>query len=141
MTYVYLLSPDLLLVNIWNKGTVLVDTKTGLVRQQLALGRAGQLSAVTPSTGNTVWVANKQGNRWLIDRRTGQLSPAGQLAQTSYSFTALLETTDGTLWSGTFGNGLIEWSRQRDQVQYHYGNRESGGLYDNHVTCLFEDRR
>ncbi len=141
VTYVYLLSPDLLLVNIWNKGTVLVDPKTGQVRQQLALGRAGQLSALTPSTGNTVWVASKQGGRCLIDRRTGQLSPAGQPAQTSYSFTSLLETADGTLWSGTYGNGLIEWSRQQDQVSYHYGNREPGGLYDNHVTCLFEDRR
>ena len=141
ITYVYLLSPELLLVNIWNKGTVLVDPKTGQVRQQLALGRAGQLSAVTPSTGNNVWVASKQGDRWLIDRHTGQLSPAGQLAQTAYSFTSLLETADGTLWSGTYGNGLIEWPRQRGHVRYHPGNREAGGLYDNHVTCLFEDRR
>ena len=30
---------------------------------------------------------------------------------------------------------------KRGPTRNHYGDRQPGGLYDNHVTCLFEDRR
>ena len=141
ITYLYLLSENTLLVTIWNKGTFLIDPRTGQVQKHLQLLGPGLLHTITPAQGGKAWGANKQGERWLIDRQTGQLTPAGQLVEASISLTSLLETTDGTLWGGTFGNGLTEWPPQNGAVRHHDGNRRAGSLYDNHVTCLFEDRR
>ncbi|GAB2555291.1 hybrid sensor histidine kinase/response regulator transcription factor [Spirosoma areae] len=141
VTYVYRLSKNALLVTIWNKGTFLIDPRTGQVRKHLKLLGSGLVHTITPTRGGKAWVATKQGDRWLIDRQTGQLTPVGQLVEASISLTSLLETTDGALWGGTFGNGLTEWPPQNGRVRHHYGNRKPGGLYDNHVTCLFEDRR
>lgn len=139
--YVYLLSKNALLVTIWNKGTVVIDPRSGQVREHLKLLGPGQVHTITPSKGGNAWIATKQGERWLIDRRTGKLTPAGKLVDASVSLTSLLETANGTLWGGTFGNGLTEWPPGNGAVQHHDGNRQAGSLYDNHVTCLFEDRR
>ena len=142
VTYIYSLSGKALLVNIWNKGLVIVDPKTGLVRWHLDVLASGQVHAIASTTGGKVLISAKWGDQWLIDRQTEQLTPVGRHTRSSsFSYTDLLETADGTLWNGTFGDGLIERNPRTGLVRYHHATQQPGRLYDNHVTCLFEDRR
>lgn len=145
VTYLCLLSEKVLLVTLWNIGTVLVNPQTGQVQQRLnALGWE-PVYPVLPMTGPTVRVVTRRGDSWLIDRQTGQTSPAERLPAVPTSLRLLFETTDGSLWGGTY-NGLIEWPTSGGPTnnvrpRYHYSNRKPGYLHDNNITCLFEDRR
>ena len=143
VTYTYLLSAKALLVNVWNKGAVIIDPQTGLVRQRLDAIGMGRINVVIPAaTGQLAWIATQAGELWLIHRLTGQLTPVERPVKlASVSYTDLLETADGMLWSGIFGDGLTAWNRKTGAYRHFKAIQQPGSLYDNHVTCLFEDRR
>ncbi len=141
ITYLNLLSEKALLVNTWKKGTVIVDPATGKVRRRLTFFGSAQVHCVVPATGTKAWISTKRGERWLIDRQTTPLMFKKSLGRTPFSLTSLLQTSDGTLWSGTFADGLVEQPPGSQRLRRHTVDRKSGGLNDNHITCLFEDKR
>ena len=166
VTHLYLLSEKVLLVTLWNVGTVLVIPQTGQVQQRIASLGWEPVYPVMPMTGRSIRVITRRGDSWLIDRQTGQVSPAERLSEVSSSLRLLCQTTDGTLWGGTYGNGLIEWPGQKSAAKpvphrrtgrsngptepvrrsdgptrFYYSERKPGFLYDDNITCLFEDRQ
>ena len=139
VTYLFLLSKGTLLATVWNKGTMLIDTRTGQVKRHLELLGSGQVNVAVHEENGKSLAATNQGHRWLIDNQTGQLTPYGQLTQEAFAYTALLETRDGTIWRGTFGNGLLAWTSQGKSFRHYQGTGQTDSLRDNHVTYLFED--
>ena len=146
VTHLCLLSENILLVTLWHKGTVVINPKTGQVLQRIDPVGGESVYPIMPVTGRHVQIVTRRGDSWLIDRQTGYVSPAERLPEASASLRLLFKTADGTLWGGTYGNGLIEWPVQtsrtrRGPTRYYYSKRKPGHLYDDNITCLFEDRR
>lgn len=140
ITQLNLLSPDALLVTVWNEGTVLINPKTGLVRRRLqALGRRA-IRVMASDTGRFVRIFTEAGTAWRLHRTNGVLSPDRALSEITDMPTSAVETVDGTLWIGTTSNGLVEIPPQTGAISYHQPNRKPGGLYSEHITELFEDR-
>jgi len=139
VTHVALLSDRWLLVAIWKKGAVLVDTRTGQVLRELAPFRSVRVIAIHSADPGPVAIVTEQGERWLIDRQTGTLRLSNRLNQPALAITTMLKTADSTLWIGTFGSGLLE--QLPGGQRHHRANQQPGGLFDNHITYLFEDRR
>ncbi len=143
VTYLSYLSDKALLVSIWNKGTDVLNPETARVIRHLPNMQLVQLAPVVGDSTNA-WVIGRQSVIGQIDLNTWQYTAVRGLPEPGY--TALLETTDHTVWIGTFADGLLEWQRptgQRPtkQVYRHPCTRRPGALHDGHVTCLFEDRR
>ncbi len=141
VTYLHLLSEEALLVNTWKKGTVVVDPATGRVRRHFTIFGSAQVHRVIPATGTKSWLSTKRGELWLIDRQTNQITSDESRGRVPFSLTTILQTSDGTLWSGTFADGLVEQPTGGQPTRHHIVDRKSDGLNDNHINCLFEDRR
>lgn len=140
ITQLNLLSPDALLATVWNEGTVLINPKTGIVRQRLqALGR-GVICVMASDSGRFVRIFTETGAAWRLNCTNGVLSPDRALPEITGSLTSAVETADGTLWIGTMRNGLVEIPPQTGAISYHQPNRKPGGPYSEHITRLFEDR-
>lgn len=140
ITQLHPLSEDVLLVTLWNKGTVLVDPKTGrLIRRLDPLGRSA-IIVIAGDTGRSVRVYTEGGGSWTIDRFSGRIEPGSVLPRDLSLLTVALETADGTLWIGTPADGLMEISEGGKKTRYHQPLRTPGALYSEHITALFEDR-
>ncbi|WP_373515212.1 two-component regulator propeller domain-containing protein [Persicitalea sp.] len=134
------LSETALLVTVWNEGTVLMNPTTGWVEKRLeALGKTG-IIVMASDTGRNVRLFTDRGGAWRIDRFNGRLSPGTALPEYLGPLTVAVETTDGTLWVGTSGNGLVEIAGGGKKISYHKPVRKPGGLYSEHITALYEDR-
>lgn len=141
VTHLHLLSEKVLLVTLWNQGTVWFDPRAGQVRQSLPLLGRGPVCPVGPRLGHRVRLVTRTGESGWMEGQTGRLRPAERLNDVPQSLRTLIQTRDGTRWGGTYGNGLIEWPGGGGPPRYHAGERKPGRLYDDNITCLFEDRR
>ncbi|QIP17320.1 response regulator [Spirosoma aureum] len=140
VTFINSLSNRVLLVSIWNKGTDVVDTETGRVLRHLTQLNSEQIHTVLPTDSHKAWVATNRGTLWELDTKTWQIEPVKGFTRTNNSFRTILEGSDGTLWIGTLGRGLIEWRRRTGLIRRHRFSLPDG-LDDSHVTCLLEDRQ
>ncbi|WP_439585740.1 hybrid sensor histidine kinase/response regulator transcription factor [Dyadobacter bucti] len=140
ITQLYFLSLDALLVNIWNKGTVLINPKTGQVRKRLPTLELGSFSVVNSGTTGDVRIFTEYGVAWLLDRTSGDIRPGHALPILINRLTSVAETADGTLWVGTPDKGLVEIPPGTGSLKHHQPDRKPGALYSEHITGLFEDR-
>ncbi len=133
------LSETALLATIWNKGTVLLNPKTGVVYRIPALD--GQtIHFVLSEGGHWVRVVAKDGRAWRMNRHTGEVHSSPGLPQVMTKSKTLLQTADGLIWGGTFGDGLLAFDPRTATIRQYQSEARPGSLYDSHVICLFEDR-
>lgn len=80
----------------------------------------------------TIWIGTDRGLVQVSPRRLFALTPADGL---SADFTSpVLQTADGTLWVGTWGGGVDEFSHGRWQRRYTTAN----GLPNSQIRALFQ---
>jgi ligand-binding sensor domain-containing protein len=66
-----------------------------------------------------------------------RIKPPGKLL-TVYS---LARTPDGSVWIGTYENGVYRYNPQDDSIlEYHHDESDPGSLSDNLVYFIYEDR-
>lgn len=130
-----------MLVNIWNNGTDIVDSRTGKVLKHLTQFKADRLLSIVPIDSNNVYIATNKGALWQMDLHTWQTRRVEAFPPTKLSFTAMTAGPDSTIWIGSYDEGLIEWDQRTGRVHFFHNTLQTGGLYDAHITCLFLDRK
>jgi ligand-binding sensor domain-containing protein/signal transduction histidine kinase len=127
-------------------GLDLFDRDHGRVTGHVPLSEARDFSFYEDRAG-IFWLLYASGNGLaVLDRKTLQLthysfgrgnSPTHPLTGVS----SMLEDREGTLWIGTFSDGLLEYDRLHHQF-IRYRNDPSNGqsLSEDRITTLFEDR-
>ncbi|MEO6288222.1 MAG: two-component regulator propeller domain-containing protein [Dyadobacter sp.] len=140
VTQLFFLSPNVLLVSIWNQGTVLMDPTTGQVRKRLQALGLGNFCVVSSDTLRDVRIFTEPGVVWLLDKTTGDLRQGPALPKINGRLTSVAETADGTLWIGTPNKGLVEIPPGTGTLKYHQPDRKPGALHSEYITGLFTDR-
>ena len=130
-----------LMVSMWNKGTDIVDSKTGKVLKRLTQFQNERLLSFMPVNAHKAYIATNKSALWEIDLHTWEIRQVSTFPKTKLSFTAMTEGPDSTIWLGTFDEGLLEWQPKTGTARFHHTTLRVGGLYDGHITCLFKDRR
>jgi PAS domain S-box-containing protein len=123
------------------------DRNTGKVRKQIPLGDSGMGAWFHEDRFGVFWlIYGTDGLVATVDRKAGKLIPysfnlksqAGISKTPTY---ALLEDSEGTMWFGTGGAGLLKFDREhRRFVSYNKHPGDTDSLADTRVTTLFEDR-
>jgi ligand-binding sensor domain-containing protein len=135
--------------NFWvatNKGLDLLDRDHGRVTEHVPLSEERDFSFFEDREG-VFWLLYASGNGLaVLDRKTGHLtrysfgrenSPTHPLTGVS----SMLEDRDGTLWIGTFSDGLLKYDRDHHRfIRYRNDPSNSESLSENRITTLFEDR-
>jgi len=122
------------------------DRDTGHVTLHVPLQEPRELSFYEDRSG-VFWVFYSSGNGLaILDRKEGTLSRVSfaehelpGLPLTGVS--SMLEDKDGTLWIGTFSDGLLKLDRHRWRfVRYRHDPSNNESIAEDRVTTLFEDR-
>jgi ligand-binding sensor domain-containing protein/signal transduction histidine kinase len=135
--------------NFWvatNKGLDLLDRDHGRVTQHVPLTEGRDFSFYEDREG-VFWLLYASGNGLaVLDKKTGRLtrysfgrenSPTHPLTGVS----SMLEDQDGTLWIGTFCDGLLKYDRDHHRfIRYRNDPSNSESLSEDRITTLFEDR-
>jgi ligand-binding sensor domain-containing protein/signal transduction histidine kinase len=118
--------------HLWVGGTTILEFKgTAFVRQYPLSGgpSANLITSMFSARNGTLWVGTLSGLHWLL--------PSGALdrvAGISAQVDAIHETSDGTIWIGTVGQGLFNY---RHSQLFRIG---PGNLPSKTVKALLEDR-
>jgi ligand-binding sensor domain-containing protein/signal transduction histidine kinase len=129
-----------------SKGLDLLDRDNGRVREHVPLSEERDFSFHEDREG-IFWILYASGNGLaVLDRKTGQLTPYsfGKENLPTHPLTgvsSMLEDQDGTLWIGTFSDGLLKYDRDRQRfIRYRNDPSNTESLSENRITTLFEDR-
>ncbi len=122
------------------------DRETGKVTQRTQVGDSGVGLWFHEDRFGVFWVIyGSLGYIATFDRKTNRLTrfdyewKAGRPQENqAYS---MMEDSDGTMWFGTAGAGLMKFDRRnRCFVSYRRDPADAGTIDDNRVIALFEDR-
>jgi signal transduction histidine kinase/ligand-binding sensor domain-containing protein len=122
------------------------DKQTGKVKRHIPVGESGIGLWFHEDRFGVFWVIyGSLGYIATLDRKTNRLtrfdyeSKAGPPQENqAYS---MLEDSNGTMWFGTGGAGLMKFDRHnRRFISYHHDPDDPETIGDNHVIALFEDR-
>jgi ligand-binding sensor domain-containing protein len=120
------------------------DRKTCKVKKRIPLRNSGMGAWFHEDRFHVFWVIYGDGLLATVDQKAGKLihsfnleTQAGISRITMY---ALLEDSEGTMWFGTGGAGLLKFDREhRRFVSYNNHPGDTDSLADTRVTTLFED--
>ena len=99
--------------------------------------------SMAPAGGKNLWIGTESGlTLWNADRETYATPDLGPDIGSPY-VSAIIKDSDGTVWAGTKGNGLIvmpdgDASRA---FQLRHQNGTPGTLGHDYISALFEDSR
>lgn len=138
-------------ISISNKGLTRFDPATGTITPmeynpaKPALLPSLGVYSILRMSDNELYVGCDNG-LYAWDRTTDRFSavpwfsrikPPGKLL-TVYS---LARTPDGSVWIGTYENGVYRYNPQDDSIlEYHHDESDPGSLSDNLVYFIYEDR-
>ncbi|WP_408641400.1 two-component regulator propeller domain-containing protein [Spirosoma telluris] len=87
-----------------------------------------------------IWTGNYKGGLTLFNRAKGTFEPKGNFSPLSIS--AILEAKNGSMWLGTFEEGLIQYNQTTGKTTRYLPNATQAGKLDySTITSLWEDRR
>jgi len=128
------------------------DPSTGHVTYHVPIGhgvpfRQGLAVSFFEDRAGLFWITYHLANGLaLLDRQSNTLTRYSfyerePSASAATGVMGVLEDTDGDLWLGSFGIGLLRFDRQR-RVFVHYGNRpgDPQSIAEDKVIALFQDR-
>ncbi|HTP32416.1 MAG TPA: two-component regulator propeller domain-containing protein [Candidatus Acidoferrales bacterium] len=143
------------------QGNLWAGTAAGLNRLNRATGRftrfphdpkgtsdryGDYVSAVLEDESGVVWLASAMGH-WLrsLDPATNRFTEytlrSGESAVPSLpGITSIQAGTDGAIWLGTDGGGLLKLNRERRELsRYRNDPGDAGSVHHNYVQALFRD--
>jgi len=128
------------------------DPSTGHVTYHVPIGhgvpfRQGLAVSFFEDRQGLFWITYHLANGLaLLDRQSNTLTQYSfykrePSASAATGVMGILEDSDGDLWLGSFGIGLLRFDRQR-RVFVHYGNRpgDPQSIAEDKVIALFQDR-
>jgi signal transduction histidine kinase/ligand-binding sensor domain-containing protein len=128
------------------------DPSTGHVTYHVPIGqgvpfRQGLAVSFFEDRQGLFWITYHLANGLaLLDRQSNTLTrysfyETEPSASAATGVMGILEDSDGDLWLGSFGIGLLRFDRQR-RVFVHYGNRpgDPQSIAEDKVIALFQDR-
>lgn len=128
------------------KGLDAFDHNNGHVTFHVPLRESHDFSFYEDGSG-VFWILYASGNGLaILDRTTHRLTPysfAGNELQERplTGVSSILEDRDGTLWIGSFSEGLLKFDREhRRFTRYRYDSANPDSLPEDRITTLFEDR-
>jgi signal transduction histidine kinase/ligand-binding sensor domain-containing protein len=124
-----------------------LDRATGKVTQHIQVEDSGMGLWFHEDRFGVFWViCGSLGHIATLDRKTNRLTrfdyewKVGGPPQENQAY-SLLEDSNGTMWFGTAGAGLMKFDRQnRCFVSYRHNPADAETIGDNRVIALFEDR-
>jgi len=134
---------------LWVAGTAgleAVDPASGRVRARIPLAEPREIRFLEDRTG-VLWIAHASGNGLSsFDRTTHTLTHYRFVDDKSsplprFGIFSVLEDSDGGLWLGTGGAGLLRLdAEQRRVVRYRNNPGDAQSLSGDDVSALFQDR-
>ncbi len=129
-----------------SEGLDAFDRDTGKVTLHVPLQNLSETSFYEDRVG-VFWIFQiTGGGLGVFDRKTNTLTHysfhEGHLSDALLTGAmTMLEDRDGTLWFGTFGDGLVKFDRQgRKFIRYRNDPATPDSLGEDNVTTLFQDR-
>jgi ligand-binding sensor domain-containing protein len=125
-------------------GFIWISTDGGVLRLNT---RDPQLQLVTTNKGK-FWLSEDAGGAvWMTDTSgltrplsEGQTSSRGGMARNTLNVRAVLHDSEGNMWIGTLGQGLVRLRADSNDVRKMEKFSERDGLSTQFVWCLLEDR-
>ena len=122
---------------LWGSSSKLIKIQPGtceIVPVDFPLPRIRSVRAMTEDHAGRLWLSI--GNGYLLCRENGAWKKYGEAQGVPYFYVAsLAETTDGTLWAGSYGKGLFY--QQADRFYPAMINPEAA---DDYVHIVYPDR-
>jgi len=135
------ITPNTLLLSIWNQNADIVNTETGRVIKHLTQFKEERILTTMPVDSNRIYIATNKSAVWEMDLHTWETRRVETFPKTKLSFTSMTAGPDSTIWLGTYDEGLLEWHWPTGGFKVHRTASRPGGLYDGHITCLLKDRK
>ncbi|MBN2166163.1 MAG: response regulator [Marinilabiliaceae bacterium] len=133
-------------IGTWSDGLYLLDKETGKTKHYLS---NSIVSDIFEDSRNEFWVATYYG-LVNLDRESGRYKlffPDEKYKNLTISHavvTQIAETTDGSIWCGTWGGGLnrIVSHENNDSIKFiHYrANKYEGGMISDDIYCVYADQ-
>lgn len=99
--------------------------------------------SLAPSADGTLWIGTELGLTGWNPKNGHYLAPNLAPEYGKLYFTTVLETSDGNLWTGTKGNGLIvlPGGDAQQAMQFSHQNDDPQSIGHDFISTLFEDSK
>ncbi|MET3114569.1 ligand-binding sensor domain-containing protein/signal transduction histidine kinase [Pedobacter sp. CG_S7] len=131
-------------ISTFEHGIDIMDINTNIIKKHYQAGKGNSLRSnfvlnLHKTKGGEILVATTSG-LYLYNRKKDDFDAIPNLP--FYFFNNILEDSDGTIWAGTYGNGLFSFRlREGTYKHYNYNEKDKSSLANNTVNCIFEDSR
>lgn len=117
------------------------NTVSGEVQDFSAQTADKPVAALAEDAAGDIWVASDHGELFRLTHTvSGDQKLPDRRLTSDYRFTSLLIDKVGTIWVGTYSNGLLKFDpRSNTFTQYQHSDLGNHGISSNHIVSLFQD--
>lgn len=136
---------DKLWISMFDNGLDILNIKSNTIVKHYGIGDEGSLRsnfvfALYETKAKKVFAVTTSGIQ-VYDPVTDRFELFGAFPE-NYHYTCLFEQTDGTLWAGSYSEGLFAYNPKTDEKKsYKYGENRADGIAHNHINGIFQDTK